>query len=233
MGQRGLSGLIQRSLRSLLAPAENPRATPDNPLRRQRLLREQVRSAMADLQATIDRIETDRAVAQTGISELETSARRAITARQEEVARIALRRQQLVIASVSQLDRQHGAISAELHRLSLLDQQIGTRLDDIANRERLAELRRAAAQVQVDVGEALTGFEPQSGPDSISGLERDAESLEARAAAIEELLAAGVLGGSAWPATVDQDVEQEVERRIATLRDEVWSEQGARSSDKC
>jgi phage shock protein A len=224
--------MIQRSLRSLLAPAENPRSAPDDPLQRQRLLREQVRSAMKDLEAAINRIETGRVAAEADVASLETSAREAIAARQEDVARIALRRQHLALSGVRHLNRQLAPMSAELHRLGLLEQQIGTHVDEYANRSRLAEMRRTAAQVQVEIGEALTEIEPLPEPHTIAGLERDAESLEARAAAIEELLAAGILGRNPWPATADQGIEQEIDRQIASLRDEMRSGQGVHSSSE-
>jgi phage shock protein A len=160
---------------------------------------------------------------------LEQAARAALVAGREDLARIALKRRQVAASAIDQLGRQIAALDAELHRLALVDQQMSAQLDAIAAREQLAALRRSTAQAQIEIGEALSGVNG-SPPDApgIEEIEREAEALESRAAAIDELMAAGVLGGSAWAAPAASATDQEIERHLAALRDEIGSGQGAR-----
>jgi phage shock protein A len=222
--------LLKSSVGSLLTPAEDPRATYADPVQRQRALREQVRAATASAQAARTRLQLQRATAEAGLSELEQAARSALAAGREDLARIALKRRHVCTMSIAQLAQQIAAMDAELHRLAVVDQQVVAQLDAIAAREHLAAVRRSTAQAQIEIGEVLTGVTgATAGAPAIEQLERDAEALEARAAAIDELMAAGVLGDSvgAMPGEVEADLE--IERQLVALRQEIGSGQGVRS----
>ena len=208
--------VLRSSLTSLLTPAEDPRDTFADPIQRQRALREQVRAAIAGAQAARTRLEDQRAAAEATLPELEQYARAALSSRREDLARNALRRRQVTVAAIAQISQHIALLDGELQRLAMVDQQIGTQLDAIAAREQLAAARRSTAQAQIEVGEALSGVRDEPAG-AMEELERDAETLEARAAAIDELLAAGVLGNSAR----DFETDQEIERQLATLRQEL------------
>ena len=222
--------LFKSSIGSLLTPAEDPRAVYADPIQRQRALREQVRAAMVNAQTARNRLELQRAAAEASLAELEQAARSAVAAGREDLARIALKRRQVSAASIAQLGQQIAAMDVELHRLAVVDQQVSAQLDAIAAREHLAAVRRSTAQAQIEIGEALTGVAGAvPGAPAIEQLERDAEALEARAAAIDELMAAGVLGDPAVAMPGENQSEQEIERQLAALRDEIGSGQGVRS----
>ena len=214
--------LIKSSLGSLLTPAEDPRATYADPIQRQRELRAQVRAAIEGVQATRTRLETQRTAVEAMLPALGQGARNALATGREDLARIALQRRQIMVGAVEQVANQIALIDAELERLALVDHQVSTQLDALAAREQLAAVRRSTAQAQIDVGEVLSGVTGVApGAPAIEQLERDAESLEARAAAIDELLATGVLGDPAWNVSASAGTDQEIERQLAALKQEI------------
>jgi phage shock protein A len=221
--------LLKSSLGSLMTPAQDPRATFADPIQRQLALREQVQAASAGVQAARGRFEAQRTAAEASLPELESAARAALVAGRDDLARIALKRRHVLATSVDQLHRQIAALDGELHRLALIDQQITAQLNTFAAREQLAALRRSTAQAQIEIGEALSGVNgsPADVP-GIEEIEREAEALESRAAAIDELMAAGVLGGSVWVTPAAPDTDGEIERQLAALRQEIGGGQGAR-----
>jgi phage shock protein A len=214
--------LFKSSIGSLLTPAEDPRAAYADPIQRQRELRAHVRSAIEGVRSTRTRLESQRTAAEAMFPALEQGARNALATGREDLARIALQRRQIMTGAVDQISRQIALIDAELERLALVDHQVSTQLDALAAREQLAEVRRSTAQAQIDVGEVLSGVTGGApGVPGIEQLERDAESLEARASAIDELLATGVLGDPAWNMSVSAGSDQDIERQLAALKQEM------------
>ena len=107
----------------------------------------------------------------------------------ELLAEVRQAREQLA-ASRSRLDPE-GARDLEQkeQRLAALEARLAARIEGFRAQERLVSARYSAAEAEVRIGEALTGL-----TDDLDGLELAAaglEQLEARAAAIDELLEAG------------------------------------------
>jgi phage shock protein A len=127
------------------------------------------------------------------LESLEAEAREALAGGSDDLARRILARRQIVASELELLQRQLGATNDEVDRLALVEQQLVARVEVLATRERLLEARQDAATIRIRVGEALAGLsdELDVGQDADTGAERRAEELEARAAALDELLDAG------------------------------------------
>jgi phage shock protein A len=104
-------------------------------------------------------------------------------------------RRQLVASELELLQRQLRATNDEVERLALVEQQLATRIEVLTTRERVLEARQGAAAIRVRVGEALAGLSEEASVEGIPvGAESRANELEARAAALDELLDSGALG---------------------------------------
>jgi phage shock protein A len=186
---------LKSSVNALLTPAEDPRTAYADPTQQQRAMLEQLRIASQRLAATRSRLEFQRVAVGEKVQLLEDQARQALAADREDLARLALQRQRIGQAEIEYLDRQIDGLQREEAQLATIEQRLSARIEALRAREQMAAARHTAARAQVAVGEALSGVGAVSGDSEIvERIERDAEELEARADAIEELINTGVLG---------------------------------------
>jgi phage shock protein A len=190
-----LGQFLRSSMDALLAPAVDPRSTYPDPGQRQTELLAQVSSAAVRLAETRKRLESQRASINTSSELLDREARSAIADGREDLARLALRRQRLCLTELGKFDRQIEGLRVEERQLEFLERRVRAQIEAVQVRERMAEVRRSAAQAHIEAGEALSGIGTISkDTDFLEQIERDAEDLEARADAIDELIETGILG---------------------------------------
>lgn len=222
MGSKGRFGrLLKSSVTALLAPADDPRAAYADPLQQQRALLAEVHAAAARLVVTKARLITQRDQAQGQARQLEHHARQALAAGREGIARSALQRQALVESETEPLNRQIAALEHEELALSLAGQRLSAQIEAICHREQIAAARHSAARAQVAASEALSGLGGNAETARrLERIEEAADRLEARAGAIDELLATGLLGD---PATLPGQAlaEAEIDFRLARLKAEL------------
>jgi len=221
---------LKSSVSALLQPAEDPRKSDITPEHGQQKLLAQVRNASARLAVIRERLQKQRATVAESNEALDGEARHALRSGQEELARLALQRQRIGMTELTHLDRQIAGLRREEDRLAAIGQRVFTQIEAVRAREQMAAARHSAAKAQVAVGEALSGFGSIAGDTGvIEQIERDAEALEARADAIEELTSAGILGEAngffARPEMAESGrrTDDEIERRLDQLKTELKS----------
>ncbi len=218
-----LTRFLKASVDAMLTPAEDPRTLFADQAHQQRQLLMQLGSARQRLEASRERLERQRVEAVEQADGLQVQARHALTAGREDLARLALRRQQMIHREIKDLDRQVAALEREATRISEIEQRLRAQIEAVRSREQIAVARRTAAEAQVAVSEALfgAGVTP-SDPDVVARIERDADVLEARADAIEELIAAGMLGlGGELEAGAFTGDDADIESRLDALKQDV------------
>lgn len=222
MAMKGRFGrLLKSTVQALMTPADDPRATYADPIQQQRALLGELRAAEARLTVTKARLVTQRDRAADQARTLEQHARQALATGREDLARIALQRQWVIGAEAAQLNRQIAALEREESALVVCGQRLSAQIEALRSREQIAAARHSAAQAQVAAGEALTGL--GAGADAARRIERiedAAERLEARAGAIDEMLAAGLFGETAGVAAGALAVA-EIEARLTRLKTEL------------
>jgi phage shock protein A len=199
-----LSRLIKRSLDAVMTPAADPRRATTDPLQRQREALLQVRQAAVDLAAARQRLAPLAAATRGQIEDLRGAARQALLDGREDVARSLLARRRSDAADLARLDHQLAAIEREEQRLLAVEQRLASRIAAIQARHHLIAARYRAAD------------------------EEETASLQARAAAIERMVADGLLEPPAWlgreanrPAAPAADDTHDVERQLAALKQEL------------
>jgi phage shock protein A len=183
-------------LRAFLAPAPDPRAAASSAASSRPDALRIVRNAMESVAAARDQLAGRAGQLRERLESLESEAREALAGGSDDLARRILARRRVVASELEVLQRQLRTANDEVARLALVEQQLTARIEALATRERLVEARQDAAAIRVRVGEALVGLsdELDVGEDAPSDAERRAEELEARAAALDELLDAPVPG---------------------------------------
>jgi phage shock protein A len=183
-------------LRAFLAPAPDPRAAASTAASSRPDALGIVRNAMESVVAARDQLAGRAGQLRERLEGLEAEAREALAGGGDDLARRILARRQIVASELELLQRQLRTANDEVARLALVEQQLTARADALATRERLLEARQDAATIRIRVGEALVGLsdEVDVGRDAPEDAERRAEELEARAAALDELLDAPVPG---------------------------------------
>jgi phage shock protein A len=118
-------------------------------------------------------------------------------------------------AQIGQDGQNASVIVAEAQRLSRTEHRLATMIETHVARERLMSVRQDAAEARVRISEALAGLSGDlDDPDALNAEARYTE-LEARAAAIDELVAAGILDAPA-----EASLAEAVDRRLAALEAE-------------
>lgn len=212
-----LRGLAGTSVGALLAPAEDPRGRFVHPSQRQMLLLQRVQASLGTVRASRGRLEERVALLQAELPRLGEEARQAVISEQEDLARLKLRRRELIVGLLRDLDGQRALMEGEETKLSLIEQRLATEIEAFRARQEVIDARYSAAEAQVRIMESMSGVSVELG-DLALALEQAAEGAErmqARATAIEELVAAGELPGAtaAGPA-----LDEAVETRLAQLR---------------
>jgi phage shock protein A len=178
-------------LRRLTEPAEDPRlAFPEARELRVELL-DDLRSARARLRDAHDRLAERVAELGRRQGELEELARQALAGGDEAGARATISLRQLTGSQLVLATSQLGELEAAIQRLSVDEQRLATRIEAYAAQERLVGARRDVADARVRVAEALAGLGEEHEPPSLADAESRVVELEARAEAIESLLADG------------------------------------------
>ena len=155
-----------------------------------------------------------------------------MAAGRDDLAREALARRAGVTAQLDDLDHQHASLQAEEDRLTLAAQRLQAQVEAFRTRKETVRATYTAAEAQTRIGEALAGVSEEMGDVglAIQRAEDKTTQMQARAGAIDDLLASGALESAAGgprddiqaeldrlSATVDIDIQAELDRLSATV----------------
>ena len=127
--------------------------------------------------------------------QLEQQAGEALAGGREDLARLALERKQTALAELTGLESQVAEIASEQEKLTLAQRQLSRRVEEFRGHRTILTARHSAAEAQIQVNEALT-FVSDDFADlgmAVGRAEEKIERLQARASAIDALIASGAL----------------------------------------
>lgn len=216
-----MTTLIKAKVNELLGAAEDPRHLLDYSYERQLELLQQVKRGIVEVVTARRRLELQAAKQRENAAKLEEQARRALSAGREDLARLALERKQLALAQLEELERQIAGLEQEQQRLTQAEARLSAKVEAFRTQKEVIKARYSAAEAQVRIGEAVTGLSEELADVglAVQRAEEKTEQLQARAAAIDELVAAGTL--EEYTGRADA-IEQELERMA--LKQSVESE---------
>jgi phage shock protein A len=224
-----MSTIVKSKMSRLLDSAEDPRETLDYSYERQMETLRNVKRGVVEMVTAKRRLELQAAKVQENITKLDGQARQALEAGREDLARLALQRKQTSLQELQGLDQQIAGLELEQEKLTQAEQRLQTKVAAFRTKKEIIKAQYGAAQAQVRIGEALSGVSEEMGDVSlaIERAENKTEQLRARAGAIDELAAAGVLedfsgrqndiGRELAQLTASQNVEGELAALKASL----------------
>ncbi|WP_415083485.1 PspA/IM30 family protein [Micropruina sp.] len=197
-----MAGMFQRMKAIFSAKAdkaldklEDPRETLDYSYSKQLELLQQVRRGVAEVATSRKRVELQAGQLNQQLEKLTTAAKRALEAGREDLAREALTRKSGLQQQLAELQTQHAALQSEEERLVRASQQLQARVDAFRTRKETIKATYTAAEAQNKISEAFSGLGQELGDvgQAIQRAEDKTAQLQARAAAVDELLASGAL----------------------------------------
>ena len=180
---------------SALDRAENPNETLDYSYQKQLELLQKVRKGVADVATSRKRVELQINQLQQQSDKLTQQAQKALGLGREDLAREALTRKSGLTTQLNDLQAQHAQLQAEEEKLTLASQRLQAKVEAFRTRKETIKATYTAAQAQTRITEAVSGISEEMGDIglAIQRAEDKTAQMQARAGAIDELLASGAL----------------------------------------
>ena len=191
---------------------EDPRETLDYSYQRQLEMLQKVRRGVADVATSRKRIELQMNQINQQSGKLEKQARDALSAGREDLAREALQRRSSAQGQLTDLQAQYAQLQGEEEKLTLASQRLQSKVDTFRTRKETIKATYTAAEAQTRINEAFSGISEEMGDVgmAIQRAEDKTAQMQARAGAIDELLASGALeDASGMPR---DDIQAELDR---------------------
>ena len=174
---------------------EDPRETLDYSYQRQLELLQKVRRGVADVATSRKRVELQANQLDAEMKKLTLSASRALEVNREDLAREALTRKSGLQGQLDDLMAQHATLQGEEEKLVRASTRLQAKVDAFRTRKETIKATYSAAEAQTRINEAFTGISEEMGDVglAIQRAEDKTAQMQARAGAIDELLASGAL----------------------------------------
>lgn len=175
--------------------AEDPRETLDYSYQRQLDLLAKVRRGVADVVTSRKRVELQIKQLEQQQAKLQKQAQQAIDMSREDLAREALTRKSGLSGQIADLTTQLEQLQAEEEKLTRAQQQLQTKVEAFRTRKETIKATYTAAEASTRINEAMSGIGDEMGDvgQAIQRAEDKTQQMQARAGAIDELIASGVL----------------------------------------
>ena len=209
---------------------EDPRETLDYSYQRQLELLTKVRRGVADVATSRKRVELQMNQLQQQSNKLQDQARKALSMGREDLAREALTRKSSAQSQLDELQTQYAQLQGEEEKLTVASQRLQAKVDAFRTRKETIKATYTAAEAQTRINEAFTGISEEMGDVgmAIQRAEDKTAQMQARAGAIDELMASGALEDAVGGKRDDIQSELEamsassdVERELAMLKGEL------------
>jgi phage shock protein A len=218
-----MSGIFQRMSLIFRAKAdkaldkyEDPRQTLDYSYQRQLELLQKVRRGVADVATSRKRVELQANQLNSQVDKLTQQAQKALEVGREDLAREALTRRSGIQQQLTDLQAQHAQLQGEEEKLVRASQRLQAKVDAFRTRKETIKATYSAAEAQTRINEAFSGISEEMGDVgmAIQRAEDKTAQMQARAGAIDELLASGALDDPTG--TTKDDITLELEQLAST-----------------
>ncbi len=187
--------VIKARISKMLDKAEDPSITLDYSYEKQIEMLQQVKKGIADVTTAKKRLEMQTSKLEGDVAKLETQARQALGAGREDLARSALERKTFVQQQLQGLDQQIVGLQAQQEKLIENEKRLSAKVESFRTQKEVIKAQYNAAEAQVKIGEAASGIGEEMADTglAIQRAKDKTEDMQARAAAVDELVEAGTL----------------------------------------
>src|SRR3984885_8442132 len=196
---------------------EDPRETLDYAYQRQLENLTRVRRGARDVATSRKRVELQMNQINQQATKLEDQARKALGMGREDLARSALERKSAAQSQLVGLQEQFAQLQGDEEKLTLYSQQVQAKLDAFRTQKETIKARYTAAEATTRINEAMSGISEDMGDIgmAIQRAEDKTAQMQARAGALDELLASGALDDPTSTGRND-DIQAELDRMSST-----------------
>ncbi|MFB9209713.1 PspA/IM30 family protein [Nonomuraea spiralis] len=207
-----LSMIFKSKANKALDKMEDPRETLDYSYQRQLELLQKVRRGVADVATSRKRVELQINGLEAQARRYEDQGRKALSVGREDLAREALQRRSNLQGQMADLKVQHDNLQAEEEKLTTASQRLQAKVDSFRTKKETIKATYTAAEAQTRINEAFSGISEEMGDVglAIQRAEDKTAQMQARAGAIDELLASGALDD--FSGTRGDDIQAELDR---------------------
>lgn len=220
---------------------EDPRETLDYSYQKQLELLQNVRRGVADVATSRKRVELQANKMSSEVDRLQSAAQRALESNREDLAREALTRKAGLQEQLVDLQAQHAQLQAEEEKLVRASSRLQAKVDAFRTRKETIKATYSAAEAQTRINEAFTGISEEMNDIglAIQRAEDKTLQLQARASAVDELLASGALDDptGTYKDDITRELDQlasssQVEDELAALKSKVSGQIAPPASQK-
>jgi phage shock protein A len=207
-----MSLIFRSKANKALDKAEDPRETLDYSYQRQVELLSKVRRGVADVATSRKRVELQVAQLEQQENKLTEQAQKALAMGREDLAREALTRKSAMAGQVGSLRQQQAQLQAEEEKLTLASQRLQAKVEAFRTRKETIKATYTAAEAQTKINEAFSGISEEMGDVgmAVQRAEDKTAQMQARAGAVDELIASGALDDASSVNSGD-DIARELE----------------------
>ncbi|UYM05430.1 PspA/IM30 family protein [Solicola gregarius] len=190
-----MSAIFRAKANSALDKAEDPRQTLDYSYQKQLELLQKVRRGVADVATSRKRVELQINQLNQQSDKLQDQAKQALGANREDLAREALTRRSGLQQQITDLQNQHSQLQAEEEKLTLASKRLQAKVESFRTRKETIKATYTAAEAQTSINEAFSGISEEMGDVgmAVQRAEDKTAQMQARAGAVDELIASGAL----------------------------------------
>src|SRR6266852_6015514 len=231
--------IIKAKFNTLLNRAENPNETLDYSYEKQLQSLQNVKRGVADVVTAKKRLELQTQQLEQNVVTLDTQARQALAAGREDLARQALERKSGIQQQLQDLDTQVKGLQDQQEKLVASEKQLSAKIEQLRSQKEVIKAQYSAAEAQVRIGEAATGIgrEMEDTGLAIQRAKDKTDQMQARAAALDELVSSGQLEDLTSDQTqLDRELSQlssqsQLDQELAKLKSEVGSGAGSEKKE--
>jgi phage shock protein A len=174
---------------------EDPRETLDYSYKQQVEMLTRVRRGVADVATSRKRVELQMTSLQKEITKRTNQAKTALEQGREDLARAALQARGQLETQYDDLQTQYTQLQEQEEKLTLASQRLDAKVQAFRTRKETIKATYTAAEAQTRINEAFSGISEDMGDVglAIQRAEDKTAQMQARAGAIDELLASGAL----------------------------------------
>jgi phage shock protein A len=190
-----ISLIFRSKANKALDRAEDPRETLDYSYQRQIELLSKVRRGVADVATSRKRVELQVNQLEQQSQKLHDQAQKALSMGREDLAREALTRKSALTGQIDDLRTQQAQLQGEEEKLTLASQRLQAKVEAFRTKKETIKATYTAAEAQTRINEAFSGISEEMGDVglAVQRAEDKTAQMQARAGAIDELIASGAL----------------------------------------
>jgi phage shock protein A len=213
-----MSTLVKAKISKLLDRAEDPAETLEYSYQKQIELLQNVKKGIADVVTSKKRLQLQQENLQQQIVKLDTQARQALAAGQEDLARTALERKNVAQTEMQSLDGQISELEHQQDQMTESEQRLRTKIEQFRSKKEVIKAQYSAAEAQVRISEAATGVGEEMADVGLAmqrALDKT-ENMKARADAVSELEAAGTFQDLTALGPGEDDIDRQLRELSST-----------------